>query len=87
MATRMVMAAPDKMLDPKLAHVSERHRRTGLELGPHQSSHRLTARTITMSAASITNPTNTSNGVAVIIAHLAHVADRHRQTGRMFGFI
>jgi hypothetical protein len=38
-----------------------------------------------MSAASITNPTNTSNGVAVIIAHLAHVAERHRQTGRMFG--
>jgi uncharacterized protein (DUF1684 family) len=71
----------------KLAHVGEVHRRAGLELWPHQSSHRLTARTITMSAASITNPTNTSNGVAVIIAHLAHVADRHRQTGQMFGFI
>jgi hypothetical protein len=38
---------------------------TGLP-GLHQSSHRLTVRTITMSAASIANPTNTSNEVTVI---------------------
>ena len=40
----------------------------GFELGLHQSSHRLTAKTITMSAASITNPTNTSTRVTVMIA-------------------
>jgi hypothetical protein len=33
----------------------------------------------TMSAASITNPTNISNGVTVMIPQLAHVAERHRR--------
>src|SRR6476619_4503879 len=61
------------------AHVGEVHRRAGLVLGLHQSSHRFMARTITMSAARITNPTSTSNDVNVMIAHLAHVAERHRR--------
>ena len=49
-----------------LAHVAERHRRAGWVLGLHQSSHRFTARMVTMSAARITNPASTSNDVTVI---------------------
>ena len=55
----------------------------GWVLGLHQSSHRFMARTITMSAARITNPTSTSNDVNVMIAHLAHVAARRRRAGRV----
>jgi hypothetical protein len=40
-------------------------------IGLHQSSHRLTARAIMMTAAIMTNPINTSNGVTVMIAHRA----------------
>jgi hypothetical protein len=76
LCVRRVGGAP---LDaPHLAHVAERHRRAGCELALHQSSHRLTVRTITMSAASITNPTNTANDVTVMIAHRSHFSERHR---------
>jgi hypothetical protein len=40
-------------------------------IGLHQSSHRLTARAIMMTAAIMTNPVKTSNGVTVMIAHRA----------------
>jgi hypothetical protein len=40
-----------------------------------------------MSAASITNPTNTSNGVAVIVAHFAHVAERLCGTGFVLSLV
>jgi hypothetical protein len=64
-------------MDAQLAHIAERHRRAGFELAPHQSSHGLTVRTITMSAASITNPTN-ANDVTVMIDHRSQVSERHR---------
>jgi hypothetical protein len=40
-----------------------------------------------MSVARITNPTNTPNDVTVMIAHLAHVAEGHRQPGSCFGLV
>jgi hypothetical protein len=82
---RVIVTERDQVTHALLVHVGGRPWAAGFELRRHQSSHRLTARTITMSAARIANPTNTSNGVTVMIAHLGHVAERHQRAGRVLG--